>query len=148
MAAGSSKLVRTLVQNPVVSYQDYASAESSLLAIGHTTAAELGGEKFTCNHVTGGLLRVTDASNKTPKVVIEQIKAVTPLQRGTTSENLAGPIMFLAGPMATAVVGQKGVFAEGMCITEVIEWLSCQLNSSLSLCSMLLDTSEVEDDAT
>lgn len=106
-----------LVQNPVVPYQDYTSAKGALLAFTHTTAAELGPENVTCNLVAGGLLKITDASAATPDEVFEQIKNVTPLRKVTTPEDLAGAVVFFAGPLAKAVTGQQLIVDGGLCMT-------------------------------
>ncbi|KAK5085025.1 hypothetical protein LTR70_007695 [Exophiala xenobiotica] len=106
-----------LVQNPVVPYQDYTAAKGALLAFTHTTAAELGPENVTCNMVAGGLLRSTDASAATPHEVFDQIAAITPLRRVTTPEELAGAVVFFAGPLAKAVTGQQIVVDGGLVMT-------------------------------
>lgn len=106
-----------LVQNPVVPYQSYTTAKGGLLALTHTMAAELGPENITCNLVAGGLLQVTDASAATPEAVFQQIAAVTPLRRVTTPEDLAGAIVFFAGPLARAVTGQQLVVDGGLVMT-------------------------------
>ncbi len=106
-----------LVQNPVVPYQDYTAAKGALLAFTHTTAAELGPQNVTCNMVAGGLLKSTDASAATPQEVFEQIAAVTPLRKITTPEDLAGAVVFFAGPLANAVTGQQIVVDGGLVMT-------------------------------
>lgn len=106
-----------LVQNPVVPYQSYTTAKGGMLALTHTMAAELGPENVTCNLVAGGLLQVTDASAATPDAVFQQIAAVTPLRRVTTPEDLAGAIVFFAGPLARAVTGQQLVVDGGLVMT-------------------------------
>ncbi|QIX00666.1 hypothetical protein AMS68_006183 [Peltaster fructicola] len=106
-----------LVQNPVVPYHDYTAAKGALLALTHTTAAELGPMNVTCNLVAGGLLRTTDASAATPEAVFEQIAAITPLRKVTSPEELAGAVVFFAGPLSRAVTGQQIVVDGGLCMT-------------------------------
>ena len=51
-----------LVQNPVVPYHDYTIAKSALLGLTRTFAKDLGSLGITVNMVSGGLLKITDAS--------------------------------------------------------------------------------------
>lgn len=96
-----------LVQNPVVPYQDYTAAKGALLAFTRTSAAELGPKGITVNMVSGGLLRTTDASKGTPEEVFEQVRAVTPLRKVTTPEDVAGAVLFFASEWAGSVTGQN-----------------------------------------
>lgn len=96
-----------LVQNPVVPYQDYTAAKGALLAFTRTCAAELGPKGVTVNMVSGGLLRVTDASRDTPEEVFEQVRNVTPLRKVTSPEELAGAVLFFASPWSRAITGQN-----------------------------------------
>lgn len=103
-----------LFQNPVVPYHDYTAAKGALLAFTRTCAAELGPKGVTVNMVSGGLLDVTDASASTPKEVFDQIRAVTPLRKVTTPEELAGAVLFFASPWAGGVTGQQLVVDGGL----------------------------------
>ena len=105
-----------LVQNPVVPYQDYTAAKGALMAFTRTSAAELGPSNVTVNMVSGGLLRVTDASSETPEEVFEQVRTVTPLRKVTRPEDLAGAVVFFAGPGAAAVTGQNLIVDGGLCM--------------------------------
>ena len=58
-----------LVQNPVVPYHDYTIAKAALLGLTRTFAKDLGAMGVTVNMVSGGLLKVTDASAATPDAV-------------------------------------------------------------------------------
>lgn len=95
-----------LLSNPVVPYHDYTAAKGSLLAFTRTSAAELGAKNITVNMVSGGLLRVTDASASTPDEVFKIIEGVTPLKRVITPEEVADVVLFFASPWARAVTGQ------------------------------------------
>ena len=103
-----------LFQNPVVPYHDYTAAKASLLALTRTAAAELGPEGITVNMVSGGLLRVTDASAGTPEAVFDLIAQNTPLRSVTTPEELADTVLFFASPWARAVTGQNLVVDGGL----------------------------------
>lgn len=96
-----------LFQNPVVPYHDYTASKGALLAFTRTCAAELGPKGVTCNMVSGGLLRTTDASSSTPEAVFDHIKSITPLRKVTAPEDLVGVVLFFASPWADATTGQN-----------------------------------------
>ena len=81
-----------LVQNPVVPYHDYTIAKGGLLALTRTFAKDLGQFGITVNMVSGGLLKVTDASAATPDEVFEAIAQMTPLQKVTTVQDFADAV--------------------------------------------------------
>ena len=103
-----------LVQNPVVPYHDYTAAKAALLALTRTAAAELGPKGITVNMVSGGLLRVTDASAATPDAVFDMIADSTPLRSVTTPEEAADAVLFFASPWARAVTGQNLIVDGGL----------------------------------
>ena len=103
-----------LVQNPVVPYHDYTAAKAALLAFTRTAAAELGPKGITVNMVSGGLLRVTDASAATPDAVFDMIADSTPLRSVTTPEEAADAVLFFASPWARAVTGQNLIVDGGL----------------------------------
>ncbi|KAK8109400.1 Pyridoxal 4-dehydrogenase [Apiospora kogelbergensis] len=107
---GSGRIINigsNLVANPVVPYQDYTAAKGALLAFTRTCAAELGPRGITCNMVSGGLLRTTDASRSTPDAVFDQVAAAAPLRKVATPEDVAGAVMFFASDWAGAITGQN-----------------------------------------
>jgi 3-oxoacyl-[acyl-carrier protein] reductase len=95
-----------LLNNPVVPYHQYVAGKGALQAFTRTSAAELGEKNITVNMVSGGLLRITDASQSTPDAVFQTIEAVTPLRRVITPEEVADVVVFFARPEARAVTGQ------------------------------------------
>lgn len=103
-----------LFQNPVVPYHDYTAAKAALLSLTRTAAKELGPDGITVNMVSGGLLRMTDASAATPEAVFDLIAANTPLQRVTTPEEAADAVLFFASPWARAVTGQNLIVDGGL----------------------------------
>ncbi|MCM2562344.1 3-oxoacyl-ACP reductase [Lutimaribacter sp. EGI FJ00015] len=103
-----------LVQNPVVPYHDYTAAKAALLALTRTAARDLGPLGVTVNMVSGGLLRVTDASAATPDAVFDLIAQQTPLGQVTTPEELADAVLFFASPWARAVTGQNLIVDGGL----------------------------------
>ncbi len=115
--AGFGRIVNigtNLFQNPVVPYHDYTASKASLLALTRTAAAELGPLGITVNMVSGGLLKVTDASAATPEAVFEYIAQTTPLRSVTTPEELADTVLFFASPWGRAVTGQNLVVDGGL----------------------------------
>lgn len=87
-----------LFQNPVVPYHDYTSAKAALLGFTRTSAAELGEFGVTVNMVSGGLLETTDASAVTPKEVFDTIRAISPLKKVCTPDEVADAVLFFASP--------------------------------------------------
>ena len=96
-----------LVQNPVVPYHDYTIAKGGLLALTRTFAKDLGQFGITVNMVSGGLLKVTDASAATPNEVFEAIAQMTPLQKVTTVKDFADVVVFFASDASRAITGQN-----------------------------------------
>ena len=96
-----------LVQNPVVPYHDYTIAKGGLLALTRTFAKDLGQFGITVNMVSGGLLKVTDASAATPDEVFEAIAQMTPLQKVTTVQDFADAVTFFASDASRAITGQN-----------------------------------------
>ncbi len=116
-AAGFGRVITigsNLVQNPVVPYHDYTAAKAALLALTRTAAAELGPKGITVNMVSGGLLRVTDASKGTPDAVFDMIAGATPLRQVTTPDELADTVLFFASPWARSVTGQNLIVDGGL----------------------------------
>ncbi len=103
-----------LFQNPVVPYHDYTAAKGALLGLTRTMSRELGAHGISVNMVSGGLLRVTDASSATPEEVFELIASNTPLGGVTTPEELADAVLFFASPWARGITGQNLVVDGGL----------------------------------
>ena len=103
-----------LFQNPVVPYHDYTIAKGAMLAMTRTFAKDLGQYNITVNMVSGGLLKVTDASAGTPDEVFDFIASVTPLQRVTTVSDFSDAVLFFASSGSRAVTGQNLVVDGGL----------------------------------
>ncbi len=95
-----------LFQNPVVPYHDYIIAKGGLLALTRSFAKDLGEFGITVNMVSGGLLKVTDASAATPDEVFDAIASMTPLQQVTSVQDFADALLFFATENSRAVTGQ------------------------------------------
>ena len=96
-----------LVQNPVVPYHDYTIAKAALLGLTRTFAKDLGPYGITVNMLSGGLLKVTDASSATPDFVFDAIAEMTPLQKVTTIEDFSDAALFFASDQSRSITGQN-----------------------------------------
>ena len=96
-----------LVQNPVVPYHDYTIAKSALLGLTRTFAKDLGAFGITVNMVSGGLLKVTDASSATPDEVFSAIAEMTPLKKVTTVDDFSDAVLFFASSQSRSITGQN-----------------------------------------
>lgn len=103
-----------LFQNPVVPYHDYTAAKGGLLSLTRTSAIDLGQYNITVNMVSGGLLKITDASKATPESVFDYISSITPLRKVTTTEDISDAILFFASPWSRAVTGQNLIVDGGL----------------------------------
>ena len=102
-----------LFQSPVVPYHEYTTGKGALLGFMRNCAAELGKFGITCNMVSGGLLKTTDASSVTTPEVFDLIAQVTALKRVTTPSDLAEMVCFLAGKESKGISGQNIVVDSG-----------------------------------
>jgi len=103
-----------LFQNPVVPYHDYTASKGGLLSLTRTAAIDLGPDNITVNMVSGGLLKMTDASKATPEAVFDYIAGMTPLRKITTTEDFADAVLFFASPWARAITGQNLIVDGGL----------------------------------
>jgi len=103
-----------LFQNPVVPYHDYTVAKGGLLALTRTASVDLGSFNITVNMISGGLLKITDASKYTPQEVFDYIASVTPLRRVTSIEEFSDAVLFFASPWSRAVTGQNLIVDGGL----------------------------------
>ena len=103
-----------LFQNPVVPYHDYIAAKGGLLSMTRTAAIDLGQFNITVNMISGGLLKITDASKDTPEEVFDYIKSITPLRRVTTTDDFSDAVLFFASPWSRAITGQNLIVDGGL----------------------------------
>jgi 3-oxoacyl-[acyl-carrier protein] reductase len=99
-------LASDLVTRPSIPYHDYTTAKAALVGFSRNLAAELGPLGIRVNCVAPGLVYPTRASEATPEEVREMLVAQTPLRRIATPEDIAGPVLFLAGDWSRFVTGQ------------------------------------------
>ena len=103
-----------LFQHPVVPYHDYTTSKAALVGFTRNMANELGQYGITVNMVSGGLLKVTDASSATSAEVFELIENSTPLRKVTSPAEVADAVVFFASPWARAVTGQNLIVDGGL----------------------------------
>tara|TARA_Y100000591_G_C21778841_1_gene669841 strand:+ start:647 stop:1399 length:753 start_codon:yes stop_codon:yes gene_type:complete len=103
-----------LFQNPVVPYHDYIIAKGALLALTRSFAKDLGQYGIRVNMVSGGLLKVTDASASTPEEVFKYIAEQTPIGEVTTLETFTNAMMFFAKKDSDGVTGQNLIVDGGL----------------------------------
>ena len=103
-----------LFQNPVVPYHDYTAAKGGLLSITRTAAIDLGQFNITVNMISGGLLKITDASKGTPQEVFDYVKSITPLRKVTSIDEFSDALLFFASPWSRAVTGQNLIVDGGL----------------------------------
>lgn len=96
-----------LYQNPVVPYHEYTTAKAGLIGFTRNIAAELGVHGIRANVVSGGLLKMTDASAVTTEEVFDLIAQSTPLQKVTTPQDVANMIAYLSSEQANGITGQN-----------------------------------------
>ncbi len=99
-------LASDLVARPSIPYHDYTTAKAALVGFSRNLAAELGPIGVRVNCVAPGLVVPTEASRDTPEAVREALIAQTPLRRLATPEDVAGPVLFLAGEESRFMTGQ------------------------------------------
>ena len=103
-----------LFQNPVVPYHDYTASKGGLLSMTRTAAIELGQFNININMISGGLLKITDASKDTPEEVFNLIKSSTPLRKVTTTDDFSDAVLFFASPWSRAITGQNLIVDGGL----------------------------------
>ncbi|WP_243296546.1 3-oxoacyl-ACP reductase [Bacillus litorisediminis] len=103
-----------LFQHPVVPYHDYTTSKAALVGFTRNMANELGQYGITVNMVSGGLLKVTDASSATSDEVFQLIENSTPIRKVTDPAEVADAVVFFASPWARAVTGQNLIVDGGL----------------------------------
>jgi len=83
-----------LYQNSVVPYHKCTTAKADLIGFTHNLIAELVQYGINVNVVSGGLLKVTDASAMATAKVFDLITQSTPLKRVTIPEEIAQLVTF------------------------------------------------------
>lgn len=88
-------------------YHEYTTAKAGLIGFKRNLAAELGQYGINVSVVSGGLLKVNDASTVTTAEVFDLIAQSTPLKRVTSSGEVAQMVAFLASEAVSDITGQN-----------------------------------------
>jgi NAD(P)-dependent dehydrogenase (short-subunit alcohol dehydrogenase family) len=84
---------------------NYAVTKGGIIAFTRTLAREVARKGITVNAVAPGFID-TDMTKDLPPAAMEQVKAMTPIGRFGTAEEVARAIVFLASPGASYITGQ------------------------------------------
>ncbi len=92
---------------------NYSSSKGGLIALTKSTAQELGSRGITCNAVAPGFIE-TEMTGRLSDEAREQMLGRVPLGRPGQPEDVAGAVVFLAGPGAAYITGQVLIVDGGM----------------------------------
>ena len=96
-----------------VGQANYSSSKGGLIALTKSTAQELGSRGITCNAVAPGFIE-TEMTDRLSDEAREQMLGRVPLGRPGQPEDVAGAVVFLAGPEAAYITGQVLTIDGGM----------------------------------
>ena len=96
-----------------VGQANYSSSKGGLIALTKSTAQELGSRGITCNAVAPGFIE-TEMTGRLSDEAREQMLGRVPLGRPGQPEDVAGAVVFLAGPEAAYITGQVITVDGGM----------------------------------
>jgi len=92
---------------------NYSASKAGIIALTKTSAKELASRNINVNAVAPGFIQ-TDMTAKLPEEVKEKMKAVIPLDKFGTPEDVANTCLFLASEDASYITGQTIVVDGGM----------------------------------
>jgi 3-oxoacyl-(acyl-carrier-protein) reductase len=92
---------------------NYAAAKGALIALTESLARELARKGVTVNAVAPGFI-TTDMTSGVPEAALNQVKAMTPMGRLGTPEEIADAVVFLASPRSSFVTGHVLAVNGGM----------------------------------
>jgi 3-oxoacyl-[acyl-carrier protein] reductase len=95
----------TAGQRGEAGHADYAATKGAMIAFVKSLAVELGSRDITVNSVAPGWVN-TEAVVKPFADGLDRIEAAIPLGRVASPLDIAGPILFLASPLARHVTGE------------------------------------------
>lgn len=92
---------------------NYAVTKGGLISLTFSLAREVARKGVTVNAVAPGYIE-TDMTKDVPEAVLDNVRAMTPVGRLGTAEEVASVIAFLADPRASYVTGQVIAVNGGM----------------------------------
>jgi 3-oxoacyl-[acyl-carrier protein] reductase len=92
---------------------NYAASKAGLIGLTKSVAKELAKRQITCNAVAPGFI-ATDMTEVLPEKLKETVKPLIPMQRFGEAEEVAGIVVFLAGPEASYITGQVIIVDGGL----------------------------------
>lgn len=95
----------TAGQRGEAGHADYAATKGAMISFVKSLAVELGSRDITVNSVAPGWVD-TEAVEKPFAAGRDRIEAAIPLGRVASPSDIAGPILFLASPLARHVTGE------------------------------------------
>ena len=95
----------TAGQRGEAGHADYAASKGAMISFVKSLSVELGSRKITVNSVAPGWVD-TEAVEKPFAVGRDRIEAAIPLGRVASPSDIAGPVLFLASPLARHVTGE------------------------------------------
>lgn len=107
IAAGRGKIINTSSVSGVygnVGQTNYAAAKAAVVGMTKTWAKELGRKGINVNAVAPGFTE-TEMVKKMPEKILEQMRAIVPLQRLGAPRDIANAYLFLASDEASYVSG-------------------------------------------
>ncbi len=87
-------------------HADYAATKGAVISFTKSLAVELGPRDVTVNCVAPGWVDTEMVSSAIAGTGLDRITSAIPLRRIATPEDIAGPILFLASPLARHVTGE------------------------------------------
>ncbi|MBL8880060.1 MAG: 3-oxoacyl-ACP reductase FabG, partial [Phycisphaerales bacterium] len=90
---------------------NYSAAKAGMIGMTKAVAKELAKRGITCNAIAPGFIE-TDMTDVLPEKLRDDVKKLIPAQRFGTADEIAGVVVFLAGPAASYINGQV-IVADG-----------------------------------
>jgi 3-oxoacyl-[acyl-carrier protein] reductase len=96
----------TAGQRGEAGHADYAASKGAMISFVKSLAVELGARDITVNSVAPGWVNTEAVARPFSGSGRDRIEASIPLRRVASPEDIAGPVLFLASPLARHVTGE------------------------------------------